>query len=301
MSPEPEAGGVDREPGGEGAWPFAEGDEIVPGLRAWGLLGEGLRAETWVAWDEDRWCPVAVKLPHPDRVACERTRAALGREVAVTGGLRHPSVQRLLDDRLDGPRPHLVFEYVQGPAVIDLIEDDGRLHPTDLSLLAVQLASVLRYLHRQGIAHLDLKPHNVVERRGHAVLIDFALARPLGHVPPPGRPRGSPPYMAPEQGRLQPASAAMDMFALGALLYHAATGRRPFASDEDALVQLAERAPPVAESAPRLPAVASALIDDLLDPDPAGRPDAAGTLNRLGHPWPAGTPRVWPPFADGRA
>ena len=288
-------------PGDDTAWPFAEGDEIVPGLRAWGVVGDGLRCETWVAWDDRRWCPVAVKLPHPDRIECDRTLAGLARESSITGRLAHPSVQRLLDDRLDHPRPHLVFEYVQGPAVIDLIEEDGRLNAADLGLLALQLASALRYLHGEDVVHLDVKPHNVVERRGHAVLIDFGYARPVGHIPPPGRPRGTPPYMAPEQCRREPATSSMDMFALGALLHEAATGSPAFDSEEDVFVQLDERAQPVTDLAEDLPAPMAAVIDSLLDPDPGRRPDAAEVLNRLGRGLPAGTPRLWPLFADGTA
>jgi hypothetical protein len=287
----------------DAAWPFAEGDEIVPGLRAWGVVGEGLRCETWVAWDDRRWCPVAVKLPHPDRVDCERTLAGLGRESSITGRLAHPSVQRLLDDRLDRPLPHLVFEYVQGPAVIDLIEDDGRLNAADLGLLALQVASALRYLHEEGIVHLDVKPHNVVERRGHSVLIDFGFARPVGHIPPPGRPRGTPPYMAPEQCCREPAAASMDMFALGALLYEAATGTPAFDSEEDVFAQLDGRPPPVGELAADLPPAMAAVIDALLHPDPGGRPAWAGRCRRgrpaCGPPSSTAPPRAAPrPASD---
>jgi serine/threonine protein kinase len=284
----------------EPSFSFAEGDQIVGDLRAWELLGDGLRCETWLAWDAARWHPVAVKLPRPDRLDSQSTLAALRREATVTAQLRHPGIQRLLDDRLDHPLlPHLVFEYVEGPALIDLIEEDGHLSVADLALLGMQVASVLHFLHGRGLAHLDLKPHNLVVRRGLSILIDFGHARGLGLCAPPGRPRGSPPYMAPEQCRREPASPAMDLFALGAVLYEAATGQIAFDSGSDVFLQLAEPPRPTALLRPHLPPRLAALIDGLLDPDPGLRPTTGQVLVGLASVLPAKAPRLWPPFVDG--
>lgn len=292
-----EPGPEDYEP----AWPFDEGDEIVPGIRAWGPLGEGRRCETWLGWDEERWSPVAVKLPRPERLGCERTLANLRREAEITGRLVHLRVQRLLDERLSDPLPHLVFEYVEGPVLADLVQDEGGLDPGDLTLLAMQLASALRYLHGRGVAHLDVKPDNVVVRSGHSVLIDFAFARPLGEPAPDGPARGTPAYMAPEQCRREPAAASMDLFALGALLYETATGTPAFDSGPDSYAQLGHRSPPVGERVRGLPRPLRSVIDALLEPEPARRPGTAEVLNALPAALPPGTPRLWPEFMDGRA
>src|SRR5690242_7294612 len=114
------------------SWGFEAGAEITPGTRAIALLGDGHRTETWLAWDVRRWAPVTVKICRPDHVRSERAIAGLRREADAHRTLRHPLIRELLDDGIDTRRPHLVMEYVQGPAVIDCL-DDGPFHPVDVT------------------------------------------------------------------------------------------------------------------------------------------------------------------------
>ena len=181
----------------EPSWSWSPGDELVPGLLAWALLGDGRRCETWLAWDLGRWCPVAVKLPRPGQGA--RAVAALAGEARVPAAVAHPGIRRLLEDRLDQPLPHLVFEYVEGPTLDDALADEGPFHPIDVLLAGMQLAAALGHLHGRGLAHLDVKPGNVVLRDGRPVLIDLGLARPLGEPPAGGHRRGSPPGWPPSR------------------------------------------------------------------------------------------------------
>jgi eukaryotic-like serine/threonine-protein kinase len=218
---------VDPEP----SWDWPHGHELAPGLLAWALLGDGRRCETWLAWDLGRWCPVVVKLPRPGQGA--RAVAGLAQEAAVAGSTAHPGIRRLLEVRLDRPLPHLVFEYVEGPTLDDALAEDGPLHPVGVLLTGMQLAAALGHLHRRGLAHLDVKPGNVVLRDGRPVLIDLGLARPVGEAPPGGHRRGPPPWMAPEQVRRRPASPGMDLFALGAVLDELATGTQAFDPADD--------------------------------------------------------------------
>ena len=246
------------------SWSWSPGDELAPGLLAWALLGDGRRCETWLAWDLGRWCPVAVKLPRPGQGP--RAVAALAGEARVAAAVAHPGIRRLLEDRLDQPLPHLVFEYVEGPTLDDALADEGPFHPVDVLLVGMQLAAALGHLHDRGLAHLDVKPGNVVLGDGRPVLIDLGLARPLGEAPAGGHRRGSPPWMAPEQVRRRPASPGMDLFALGAVLFELATGTQAF--------------------------------------DPAGRPaTAAQALGLLAEAMPADAAeedRLWPTWATGR-
>ena len=119
--------------------------------------------------------------------------AALAGEAQVAGSTAHPGVRRLLESRLDQPLPHLVFEYVEGPTLDDALADEGPFHPIDVLLAGMQLAAALGHLHGRGLAHLDVKPGNVVLREGRPVLIDLGLARPVGEVPAGRHRRGSPP------------------------------------------------------------------------------------------------------------
>jgi serine/threonine protein kinase len=265
-------------------WAFEPGHEFVPGLAAWALLGGGPRCETWLAWDLDRWSPVAVKLPHPHELGRAKAEAALARELAALEGLAHPGLQRLLDARLDASPPHLVFEYVEGPTLAAALEDE-EFELVDVLLIGTQIATALRYLHGRGLVHLDVKPGNTVLREGRAVLIDLGIARRIGQPHPPGRARGSRSYMAPEQAARAPAHPSMDLYALGGLLRELATGARP---DE-----------PVAS----LPPALAELTEALLRPDPGDRPGTAGeVLMALAAALPDGLAeedRPWPAFVGG--
>src|SRR5256885_14469009 len=121
------------------------------------------------------------------------------------------------------------------------------MEPAEVALLGLQLAGALRYLHGRGVVHLDLKPSNVCLREGRPVLIDFGIARCAGTLRRRGALRGSAPFMAPEQCRDEAARPATDLFALGAVLFEAATGEHAFhprrLGDDWLYPQLAGRRP----------------------------------------------------------
>ena len=161
----------------------------------------------------------------------------------------------------------------------------------------MQLSGTMRYLHAQGVVHLDLKPSNVCLREGRPVVIDFGITRPVGTLRRPGAPRGSAPYMAPEQCRDEPASPATDLFALGALLFEAATGEHPFHPRRQAggwqYPQLTGVVPR------RLPGPLGTVIGQLLHPLPAGRPaDATAAMWALARTLPPGAVRLWPAWLE---
>jgi hypothetical protein len=258
----------------EPSWSWSPGHELAPGLLAWALLGDGRRCETWLAWDVGRWCPVAVKLPRPAPAspsprpaAATRAVAALAREAQVAGPTAHPAIRRLLESCLDQPLPHLVFEYVEGPTLDDALADEGPFHPIDVLLVGMQLAAALGHLHDRGLAHLDVKPGNVVMRDGRPVLIDLGLARPVGGP--------APAWLAAVDG---PPERRWPQLA----------GPPPTASSRNAEVR---------------PAVDQA-IGALLAPDPGDRPaSAAQVLALLAAAMPADAgeeDRLWPDWATGR-
>src|SRR4051794_36096986 len=279
-------------------WGFAPGDTIVSGLRAWACLGGGRRCESWLAWSMAWWMPVVLKLPRPGLVDDPETRADLAHEAGVTAGLAHPGVQRRYHAVLDAAVPYLLSEYVEGPTLDVSLDQDGPLEPAEVALLGMQLAGALRYLHGRGLVHLDLKPSNVCLRDGRPVLIDFGIARPIGTRRRSGAPRGSAPFMAAEQCRDEAAVPATDLFALGALLFEAATGEHAFhprrLGGEWLYPQLAGIGPDP------LPGPLGELIARLLDPEPAARPaDATEVLWALARTLPEGT-RLWPDWLDTR-
>jgi serine/threonine protein kinase len=283
---------------GERRWAFVPGEEIVRGLHAWSRLGDGRRCETWLAWCVRRWAPVAIKLPRPGRIDARTTRT-LAREATMVAPLVHPGLQRLLEVHLGRPLPYLVFEYVEGLTLAERLDEDGRCTPGDVVRLGMQLAAMLHYLHGQGVVHCDLKPTNVVLRDGRAVLIDFDIARRIGERGTGTKAPGSVEYMAPEQATGAPAAPSMDVFALGAVLYEAATdviafGRRGRRTGSDP-PHLARRPARVRQIAARVPRALDEAIWSLLEPDLQRRPRTAlEALALLRLALPVGQEGLWP-------
>ena len=137
----------------------------------------------------------------------------------------HPHIVRgyeLLDDG-----PIAIMETLAGETVAHLL-DRGAPRPDEVAWLGLQLASALRYLHRHGLLHLDVKPSNIIADAGRAVLIDLSLARE------PGRYRaglGTWCYLSPEQARGEHLTTAADVWGLGTVLYEAVTGEPAFEDD----------------------------------------------------------------------
>lgn len=285
------------------SWQFAPGDQIVPGLFAWAALGAGRRYETWLAWSISRWSAIVVKLPRKDSLT-DSARQGLAREAGVTRILSHPSIARLLDAQVgqEESLPHIIYEYVEGPT-LEAVIDEGPLTPSDVIRLGMQVAAALHYLHGRGVVHLDVKPGNIAIQDGRAILMDFDITLPIGAVRSRTKPRGTPCYMAPEQVRCLPAAPSMDLWALGAVLYEAATAEVAFDVDEEGpdrtYPQLTQ--PPIPPRA-RDPSIHGALEDlimALLQRDPIRRPPSAmAVLSILEASLPAGEEGLWPAWAD---
>ena len=262
-----EARQVDED--GEPRWPYAEGEAMPGGHRAWDRLGVGLRCETWLVWSPRLCAPAVLKLARPHQADHPRAARTLRREVAALSDNPHPVLPRLYADGTTEEVPWIVLEYVDGPTLADELDDAGPLAAADAALLGIQLLTGLSALHRRGLAHLDVKPDNVVLRDGRPVLIDFGSAREIGSAQPAGHPVGTLGYAPPEMEACEPITAAMDVYALGVTLREAS-----------------------AEAAP--PSALTEAIDRLCPPEPSRRPAVAEALTILGRhvpediaPWPS--------------
>ena len=270
----------------ERRWHFAEGDEIAPGLHALDRLGGGHRYEAYLAFDDRLHAIVVAKVVRPHLVGDSHTLAGLTAEAEMLSRLAHPVIVRSFGATIDGERPHVVLEHIEGPRLSTLIRRHGPLPPEQLVPLALQLCAALHYLGEERVVHLDVKPANVI-MSGPPRLIDLSVAIGLDAAAALDHPIGTDGYMAPEQcdpGALGPPGTAADVFGLGVTLYRAASGERPFETgDSDA--EGSARWPQLAADPVPLPSGIPAQVADpihaAIERDPARRPSAAELAARL--------------------
>jgi serine/threonine protein kinase len=211
-------------------WQLLEGDEIAPGLHALSRLGGGSRYEAYLAFDDHLHAIVVAKLVRPHLIDDEHTLAVLRAEAEMLARLEHPMILRRFDAELGGPRPHLVLEHLEGPRLSTLIRRHGPLPVEQLVPLAIQVGSALHYLAAEDVVHLDVKPANII-MSAPPRLIDLSVALDVDRAARLAHPIGTDSYMAPEQcdplGH-GPVGPPADVWGLGATLYRAVTGARPF-------------------------------------------------------------------------
>jgi serine/threonine protein kinase len=273
---------------GKTSWGFAEGDEIVPGRHASRLLGGGRRYEAYLAWDDDLHTLVVVKILRPSLVDRPAALEGLASEARALRALAHPNLVRAFDAVLDGERPHLVLEHLDGPRLSTLIRRYGVI-VEQLLPLVLELASSLHYMHRRGWLHLDLKPRNVV-MSARPKLIDLSIAAPVAVVRELPSAVGTDAYMAPEQitpARFAEIGPVTDIWGLGATMYEALARRPAFTSSADERYpQLRARPAPLPKS---VPSELADVVFAALAPAPDDRPPAA-ELAALVEPWSAALP-----------
>jgi serine/threonine protein kinase len=253
------------------------------------LLGRGAMGSVFLAKDPELGRDVAIKtvrLPtHPDEA--ENFLVRFRNEARAVGRLRHRSIIAVYDvgnDPVHGP--YLVFEYVEGANLKDVLKSKGPLTPEQLVALAEQVGGALDAAHREGIIHRDIKPENLlVGKDGVVRLADFGVARvPDAALTGEGQFLGTPCYGAPETLRSGVAGPRSDQFSLAAVLYEAASGTRAFPGTDAMAVahSVIHDDPPLpsrvaAAHATRSPALDSVIMR-ALSKDPQQRFDHLSTL-----------------------
>ncbi len=264
-------------------WEFQEGDPIADGRTVLKSIGGGSAYEVFLVWDERLHAICVAKALRPDRATEERSLEDLREEAEILERVSHPVIVRGFDAVLDGPHPHLMIEHLEGPSLRRLIKRGGALPMQQLLPLALHLAGALHYLEAEDLVHLDVKPDNIIMGVPPR-LIDLSIARDTERAARTRSPIGTDAYMPPEQcdpvnhpGRIGPAS---DVWGLGATLFHAVAGSKPFpyADDDDRYPQLREEPEILPDWVSSELAI---LLAAMLEHDPADRPAAAEVAERL--------------------
>jgi nucleotide-binding universal stress UspA family protein len=265
----------------------------IDGFRLVERLHAGSMATLWAVEKEGLPGPLVMKAPllrDGDDPA-----AIVGFEVEqmILPRLTGPHVPRFVAAAgFDAPQPYIVMERLEGPTLRARL-DDAPLPPDEVAALGARVADALHDLHRQHVSHLDLKPSQVLWRPGgEAVLIDYGLSR---HDRLPDLlaeefrlPMGTGPYISPEQVLGTRDDPRSDLFALGVMLYHLATGERPYGFPQS-VRGLRHRlwrdpVPPRAHRADMPPWLQEVILG-CLETDPAARWQTAGQVAlMLRHP-----------------
>jgi eukaryotic-like serine/threonine-protein kinase len=228
---------------------------------------------------------VAIKRPHPHVLEDERQRSALLREARIAASLHHPNIVEVHEVETLGTEMQLVMQYVEGTALGTLIaveaKADHRLPPAVAVRIVLDASAGLEAVHEKrdasgnvlGLVHRDISPQNIlVGVDGVARLTDFGLAKAVYEGAPSttqGTLKGKLGYMAPEYIGHGQLAGAVDVFAMGVVLWEALAGRRLFRGDNE--IQTLDRVlrdepPPLAdvsrELAPFDPVVARAVAKD---------------------------------------
>ena len=265
------------------------------------LLGAGGAGLVFRARREPDGQVVALKTLRQALSADETFRRRFNHEARAAAEVSHPNLVPILDaGELDG-RQYLAMALVRGPTLEGRIAGGGPLAPDEVVALAGELGAALDALHGRGIMHRDVKPSNVLfAEDGTALLTDFGLAKGRDYtaLTAAGQVFGSLHYVAPELIRGQPATPASDVYALGCVLYEAATGAPPFAAADPVEIGVGhlrrEPPDPQALGVDWAPALSAALLRALAkDPDrrPPSGADYARGLRTAGTAAPPREPR----------
>jgi eukaryotic-like serine/threonine-protein kinase len=243
------------------------------------LVGHGGMSSVYRAHDRLLERKVALKILHErygeDDEYIERFR----REARAVAQLSHPNIVTVIDRGEDDGRQFIVFEYVEGDNLKEIVEREGPLALDEVVTLGLEIARGLAFAHERGIVHRDVKPQNVLlNGDGHAKVTDFGIARSLDvekGVTQTGTVLGTSDYIAPEQASGQVVNRSTDVYSLGVVLFELLTGTVPFRGESFVAVALQhvnEPPPSVLELRPDTPPRLARLVDAALAKDPDERP-----------------------------
>jgi eukaryotic-like serine/threonine-protein kinase len=219
-------------------------------------LGAGGMANVYLAEDEELGRRVAIKILNDryanDELFIERFR----REAKSAAGLSHPNIVSIYDRGQAEGTYYIAMEVIEGRSLKELILTRGPLPIGQAIAYTLEMLEALRFAHRHGIIHRDIKPHNILIGERLKVT-DFGIARAgASQMTEAGSIMGTAQYLSPEQARGAPVTASSDLYSIGIVLYEMLTGKVPFTGDsaiEIAMKHLNEAPRPPSKIRPEIP------------------------------------------------
>ncbi len=245
------------------------------------LLGQGGMSSVYKATDPNLKRNVAVKLIHTHLTNDPEFVRRFEVEASAVAQLHHPNIIQVYDFNRDGDTYYMVLEFVPGESLDRrlrrLAAEGRRMRVEQAARVTAEVADAMDYAHTQGLIHRDIKPANImIDERGHAVLMDFGLAKIVGATQhtATGAVMGTASYIAPELVRGQSPSPSSDIYALGASLFEMLAGRPPFTGDSAMSVMmkhLSEPTPDLRQIAPQTPPAIAQVAETALAKEPGQR------------------------------
>ncbi|MBA2331464.1 MAG: serine/threonine protein kinase [Actinobacteria bacterium] len=247
-------------------------------------VGKGGMSTVYLAYDTQLERNVALKILHEHFSEDDDYVARFRHEARAAAQLSHPGIVTVIDRGEEDGRQFIVFEFVQGETLKDLVERGGPMPVRRVLEVALEVGRALSFAHQQGLIHRDVKPQNVlVNGEGRAKVTDFGIARSLDAVgqTETGTVLGTSHYIAPEQARGERVDAQTDVYSFGVVLHELLAGFVPYSGDNFLTVALRhvnEPVPSVLEARPDAPLRLATLVERCMAKAPEERPGSMGDV-----------------------
>jgi eukaryotic-like serine/threonine-protein kinase len=247
-------------------------------------LGAGGMANVYLAEDQELGRRVAIKMLDDRHASDAQFVERFRREAQNAAGLSHPNIVSIYDRGEAEGSYYIAMEYVEGRTLKELLVARG---PSPIGIAidyTRQILSALRFAHRNGIVHRDIKPHNViVDGEGRVKVMDFGIARAgTSQMTEAGSIIGTAQYLSPEQARGAPVDQTSDLYSTGIVLYELLTGSVPFTGEtpvEIAMKHLSQAPLPPSAHRPEVPRDLDYVVLRALAKDPAERYHSAEEMD----------------------
>src|SRR4026209_101868 len=247
-------------------------------------LGTGGMANVYLAEDEVLGRRVAIKILNDRHAGDDQFVERFRREAKNAASPSHPNIVTIYDRGEAEGTYYIAMEYLDGRSLKELIVARGPA-PVNVAIdYARKILDALRFSHRNGIVHRDIKPHNViVDAEGRVKVTDFGIARAgASQMTEVGSIIGTAQYLSPEQAKGAPVDQTSDLYSVGVVLYEMLTGQVPFTGDtplEIAMKHLSEVPKPPSELRPEVPHDLDSIVLRALAKDPADRYQSADEMD----------------------
>jgi beta-lactam-binding protein with PASTA domain/tRNA A-37 threonylcarbamoyl transferase component Bud32 len=247
-------------------------------------LGTGGMANVYLAEDEVLGRRVAIKILNDRHAGDDQFVERFRREAKNAASLSHPNIVSIYDRGEAEGTYYIAMEYLDGRSLKELIVARGPA-PVNVAIeYARQILAAIRFAHRHGIVHRDIKPHNVlVDAEGRLKVTDFGIARAgVSQMTEAGSIIGTAQYLSPEQAKGAPVDQTSDLYSVGVVLYELLTGVVPFSGDtpvEIAMKHLSSTPEPPSAKRAEVPRELDLIVMRALAKDPADRYQSAEEMD----------------------